>query len=354
MIPASVLDKIGRNLHNKENHPLCIMKNMIQEYFQTVADFEIYDDLSPVVTTIDNFDKLLIPIGHPARSKSDTYYLDTSDNNSKVLRTHTSAHQNHLLEHGKRNFLVTGDVYRKDEVDQQHYPVFHQMEGVAVCPDGLDPAEYLLDILKGLVNYLFPESKVNTASDYFPFTKPSYEIEVFHKGRWFEILGCGVVHEQIRQRNNCNDELVAWGLGLERLCMILFDIPDIRMFWNDDERFLSQFDQNRKISEMQFKPYSQLDPIERDISFFIGDEEVWKDRNDFFEQVREIGKDNIESITCYDSFFHKKKKMWSNSYRIKFTAPIDMDDPAKLTLFANETMKIIREKTKTNMNIILR
>ena len=125
-ITPSIQAKIGRNLHNQKNHPLEIIKSKIYEFFS--EDFGKFDDFNPIVNIEDNFDKLLIEKDHPSRGMSDTYYVDEN----KVLRTHTSAHQNELMESGHRKFLVTGDVYRKDEIDSSHYPVFHQMEGVWV------------------------------------------------------------------------------------------------------------------------------------------------------------------------------------------------------------------------------
>lgn len=88
--------------------------------------FSVFDDLLPVVTTYQNFDSLLVPSDHPSRKKSDTYYL----NSNFLLRPHTSAHQNELIKSGLNNFLVIGDVYRRDEIDSKHYPVFHQCEAV--------------------------------------------------------------------------------------------------------------------------------------------------------------------------------------------------------------------------------
>lgn len=113
-IPSSIENKLGKNLHLKSDHPLGILKNHIYNYFQ---DFETFDNLSPIVSIQDNFDLLRIPKDHPSRSKSDTYYV----NENQVLRSHTSAHQNQLLKAGHSKFLVTGDVYRKDEIDRNHY-----------------------------------------------------------------------------------------------------------------------------------------------------------------------------------------------------------------------------------------
>lgn len=109
----------------------------IENYFQTsstvqgLPTFQIFDSLSPIVTVEQNFDELLIPVDHVSRRPSDTYYVDTK----RVLRCHTSAHQTALLRKGHDAFLVCGDVYRRDEVDSTHYPVFHQLEGVRVLKD---------------------------------------------------------------------------------------------------------------------------------------------------------------------------------------------------------------------------
>lgn len=140
-IPASVERKRSAKLHLKEGSPIRLIKERIYRYFQ---GFKTFDELSEVVSVEDNFDLLLIPKDHPSRSRSDTYYL-TPDT---VLRTHTSAHQNELLARGETQFLVTGDVYRRDEIDRFHYPVFHQMEGVKLV-DG-DAEQDLKTTLTGL------------------------------------------------------------------------------------------------------------------------------------------------------------------------------------------------------------
>lgn len=132
-LSRKVLSKVGRNLHNRQHHPLWLIKERVKEHFyqQYVGRFgtplfSVYDDLSPVVTTWQNFDSLLIPADHPSRKKGDNYYL----NGTHMLRAHTSAHQWDLLRAGLDAFLVVGDVYRRDQIDSQHYPVFHQLEGV--------------------------------------------------------------------------------------------------------------------------------------------------------------------------------------------------------------------------------
>lgn len=132
-VTSHVLSFVSRNLHNKNNHPLNLLKRRIIRYMygsyinrRGNPLFSVYDDILPVVTTYQNFDSLLVPPNHPSRKKSDTYYL----NSNFLLRPHTSAHQNELIKSGLDHFLVIGDVYRRDEIDSKHYPVFHQCEAV--------------------------------------------------------------------------------------------------------------------------------------------------------------------------------------------------------------------------------
>jgi phenylalanyl-tRNA synthetase alpha chain len=362
-IPLSIEKLIGKNLHNKQNHPIEIMKRQLFDYFKTLDgyDFKYFDDLSPFVKIEDNFDKLLISSDHPARSKSDTYYV----NETTVLRTHTTAHQNDLLSQGYNNFLVVGDVYRKDEIDCCHYPVFHQIEAVGKVPFGVDPQKELIRILDGLVKYLFPDCKYRTNPDYFPFTNPSFEYEVDFNGKWLEILGCGIVHPTIIKNNNLDSHYWAWGIGLERLVMIKFNIPDIRYLWSDHPRFIDQFSSGEIV---KFKPYSELPTMYKDISFWINNENItkiqtdkgekinkWSDENNFFELAREVIGNWIEQIKLMDEFVHPKKEITSRMYRIIFS-PIDpsLTDPAKFTEKCNNLQDHFRVCVKEKLNVTLR
>ncbi len=337
-IPPKVLEKINKNLHLKKNHPIEIIKNLIYQYFKS-AEFATFDDMPKFVSTVDNFDQLLIPKGHPARSKSDTYYQDENT----VLRTHTSAHQAELLSKGYTNFLVTGDVYRKDEIDRCHYPIFHQMEGVCLVEDGQDPEEELKKTLIGLINYLFPGCDYRFNDDYFPFTEPSFEMEVKYQNSWLEILGCGIIQPKILENAGMPDKTGwAFGLGLERLAMILFEIPDIRYFWSDDPKFLEQFSEGKVV---KFIPYSPLDPITRDMSFWIYEKDlqmsservVWNYQNDFYELCREYGEDMIERIELFDTFYHKNKQRYSQTYHIMYSPPnSQIKDPAEFVKLVNK------------------
>lgn len=359
-IPPSIESKIGRNLHNTKNHPIEIVKRRVLEYFKKLDgyDFNIFQNLSPFVSVDDNFDKLLINENHPARAKSDTYYV----NKTTVLRTHTSAHQNEHLSKGFDNFLVVGDVYRKDEINSSHYPVFHQMEAVCKIHKGVNPKDELLRILNGLVEHLFPGCKYRVNDDFFPFTEPSYEYEVYYNGNWLEILGCGVVHNNIIKNNDRNGDFIALGLGLDRLAMLFFEIPDIRLLWSNHPRFLEQFSSGKII---KFKPYSELPTQFRDISFWISKDKVldtinelggpikWADENDFFEVVREVVGDCVEEVKIMDEFFHPKKLQHSRMYRIIYS-PIDPDmkDPSEFTNMCNIVQaKLVKEVDKLDVTI---
>lgn len=397
-IPKSISDKIGFNLHLKENHPVCIVSQLICEYFNadtSKRSFTIHNDYSPIVSIEDNFDRLLIHTNHPARSKSDTYYIDEQH----VLRTHTSAHQNLLLESDETSFIVIGDVYRKDEIDSTHYPVFHQMEGLYIdksetMTDG-DIQYDLIETLKGLCNHLFPNCPVRVNDDYFPFTEPSFEMEVYHKNRWIEILGCGIVHEQILK--NCsvkNPNLIstisksksgvkkgwAFGLGLERLAMILFEIPDIRLMWVNSIKFISQF---KSGTITKFKPYSVLDEISKDVSFYIPDNQttinptskiedvekftdkktgivrIWNRENDMCEIIREtankIYPDVVSKVEMFDQFYNAKLTNLSRAYRIYYSPPdAEMNDPGLLTTIVNKLHVDISKELGISLDLTIR
>lgn len=127
----------------------------------------------------------------------------------------------------------------------------------------------LKGILSGLARHLFGDVNMRWNTDYFPFTTPSFELEVEYNGKWLEVLGCGVMHREVLRNSNVLDTQAGWafGLGLERLAMILYDIPDIRLFWSTDPRFTSQFRAGAPFAK--FIPYSKYPPCYKDVSFWI-------------------------------------------------------------------------------------
>jgi len=341
-IPLSIKNKIGKNLYQIPNHPICIIKNRIYEYFQNSR--EIFEGLSPYVDVQSNFDDLLIPTDHPSRSKSDTFYSD----DKTVLRTHTSAHQTGFMKEGRSNFLVTGDVYRKDEIDAFHYPVFHQMEGVSILGSKIDPIEVCNRIkqdLGGLIEFLFPNCEYKFVDTYFPFTEPSCEVEVLLNNKWVEVLGAGVIRDKIME--NCGlSHLSGWafGLGLERLAMIFFEIPDIRYFWTDDERFTNQF-QSGQITK--FKEYSKYPSVVRDISFYYYD--PFKP-NDFYTILNDCSENLISKTEILDEFINPKTNQKSISYRIHFESL----DRTLTSDEVNISMDNIKSNLKSNYDVIIR
>jgi len=319
-----VYEKMGMVLHQQKDHPIAIIKQAIYDYFekQYPGMFKHFDDLNPVVSSVANFDEVLVPADHVSRSPNDTYYVSKDT----VLRCHTSAHQAEMLRKGERAFFVTGDVYRRDSIDSTHYPVFHQMEGVRVfSPEdwkdsGMDGTEFaakeLKGALEGCAKYLFGDVEVRWVDTYFPFTDPSYELEIFFNGKWLEVLGCGVMQQQILNDNtqDAKDHRAwAFGLGLERLAMVLFEVPDIRLFWSGDERFLRQFKAGDLKSK--FKPFSRYPPCTKDMAFWISPE---FSENNLCELVRSIGGDLVEEVVLVDEFHNPKKGKTSNCFRITY------------------------------------
>jgi phenylalanyl-tRNA synthetase alpha chain len=199
------------------------------------------------------FDALNTPSDHPARNEQDTFYLP----DGRLLRTHTSTVQIRTMVSAPPpiRVIAPGAAYRRDEVDATHSAQFHQIEGLYV-----DKNVSVAD-LKGTLEFFMRElfgneTAVRFRPHYFPFTEPSFEIDVRSKAlkggeQWIEVCGCGMVHpavfEQVNQARNdaaydpSNWTGFAFGLGMDRLAMILFDIPDIRLFAQNDLRFLKQF-----------------------------------------------------------------------------------------------------------------
>mmetsp|Transcript_17428 Transcript_17428/g.31452 ORF Transcript_17428/g.31452 Transcript_17428/m.31452 type:complete len:360 (-) Transcript_17428:3241-4320(-) len=321
-IPPRLLELSERKLIREPDHPLGILKHLIHNFVSASYPgvFTLKDNFDPKVTVKQNFDDLLIPKDHVSRSPSDTYYFD----DNYLLRTHTTAHEIEMMSNYKA-YLLAGDVYRRDEIDSTHYPIFHQMEGVRLwtfkelgVTSKKAGVDYVLrdlkNILEQLSRHLLGDNiEMRWVDAYFPFTDPSLELEVYYQQKWLEMLGCGVLHPGVLSNAGFSDDTIGWafGLGLERWAMKLFDIPDIRLFWSKDPRFTSQFSQAKGISK--FKAFSKHPVCYKDISF-------WRpesfEPNDFFEQVREAGQDLIEKVELIDDF--EKGGRRSLCYRISY------------------------------------
>ncbi len=208
-----------------------------------------------IETSYYNFEALNIPEGHPARDAWDTLYLNEKEN--ILLRPHTSPVQIRMMEKHKPplRIISVGKCFRRDAVDATHSPVFHQMEGFMVDKD--INFSHLKGILTYFINQMFGENiKVKFNPSYFPFTEPSAELSmscIVCKGKgcstcknsgFIEVLGCGMIHPQVLRNVGYDPEEYsgfAFGMGVERLAIIKFGITDIRYFYQNDMRFLSQF-----------------------------------------------------------------------------------------------------------------
>tara|TARA_Y100000589_G_scaffold317665_1_gene344045 strand:- start:960 stop:1967 length:1008 start_codon:yes stop_codon:yes gene_type:complete len=193
-----------------------------------------------IETDFYNFESLNIPKDHPARDMQDTFYI----NDNHLLRTHTSPVQIRYLEKTSPpvRIIAPGRVYRRDSVDATHSPVFNQVE--VLCIDqGINFADLRGTVLTFLKTF-FGDLPVRFRASYFPFTEPSAEVDVQWKGKWLEVMGCGMVDPMVLDKLGIDSEKwtgFAAGLGIERFCMVRHQIDDIRRFYSNDLRFLEQF-----------------------------------------------------------------------------------------------------------------
>ena len=232
-------------------HPNTIALEEVERIF-TGMGYEVIE--GPEIEYDDyNFTKLNIPANHPAKDEQDTFYI----NKEILLRTQTSPVQARVMEKGKLpiRMISPGRVFRSDEVDATHSPSFHQIEGLVIDKN------VTLAALKGTLDVfakeLFgPDTKTKFRPHHFPFTEPSAEVDVscfkcggkgcrFCKGSgWIEILGCGMVHPHVLEMCGIDPEEYtgfAFGVGLERIALLKYEIDDMRLLYENDVRFLSQF-----------------------------------------------------------------------------------------------------------------
>ncbi|MDC9721154.1 MAG: phenylalanine--tRNA ligase subunit alpha [Urechidicola sp.] len=233
-------------------HPISIVRNRIIEVFSkigfTVSEGpEIEDDWH-------NFTALNLPEYHPARDMQDTFFIEQDPD--ILLRTHTSSVQVRYMENNEPPIrtISPGRVFRNEDISARAHCIFHQVEGLYIDTDVsfADLKQTLLYFTKEM----FGKSKIRLRPSYFPFTEPSAEVDIYWgletevdykitKGTgWLEIMGCGMVDPNVLKNANIDPEKYtgyAFGMGIERIAMLLYQIPDIRMFYENDVRFLEQF-----------------------------------------------------------------------------------------------------------------
>ncbi len=232
-------------------HPLSIVLDEVKDIFIGMG-FQIADG-PEVEWDYYNFEALNIPEGHPARDTQDTFYITEK----MLLRTQTSGCQIRYMENHKPpiRMIAPGRVFRSDPVDATHSPLFHQIEGLVV-DKGVTMADLKGNLLTLAKKLYGEDTQIRLRPHHFPFTEPSCEIDVscFRcRGKgcpmcknegWIEILGAGMVHPKVLERGGIDPEVYsgfAFGLGVERLAMFRFNVDDMRLFYENDARFLKQF-----------------------------------------------------------------------------------------------------------------
>jgi len=237
-------------------HPISIVKNQIIEVFSRIGftiseGQEIEDDWH-------NFTALNLPEYHPARDMQDTFFVEKSKDVEKdmLLRTHTSSVQIRYMENNEPPIrtISPGRVFRNEDISARSHCIFHQVEGLYIDTD-----VSFADLKQTLIYFtkeMFGKSKIRLRPSYFPFTEPSAEVDIYWglktetdyritKGTgWLEIMGCGMVDPNVLKNTNIDPEKYsgfAFGMGIERIAMLLYQIPDIRMLFENDVRFLKQF-----------------------------------------------------------------------------------------------------------------
>ncbi|KAF2689437.1 phenylalanyl-tRNA synthetase mitochondrial precursor [Lentithecium fluviatile CBS 122367] len=397
--PPTILSAVSRRLHVQPDHPLTITRQLIESRF---PGYKAHNELFPIVSVHQNFDSLGFPPDHIGRSRTDTYYLNkdtvlrthTSAHQADTFRANESEgylisadvyrrdaidrshypvfHQmegartwdrNAAEKEGKTLAQVIWDDVAKipkhdikvEDPNPPHHAERNPRQGTHTAEEVEAIAAHLKRSLEDVVVAIFNAAK--TASDagsrsadeplrvrwveaYFPFTSPSWELEVFWQGDWLEVLGCGVVQQSILINAGVSDRLGwAFGLGLERIAMLLYSIPDIRLFWSTDSRFLSQFSSDSPIK--RFVPFSKYPACFKDVSFWLktssnaagGVGHVAPSasasatsstlghsfhENDVMEIAREVCGEVVEDVRLVDEFVHPKTGRKSFCYRVNY------------------------------------
>jgi len=290
-----------------------------------IPSLQGFDDIKipEIVPTRILFDLFNMPPGHPARSKSDTYYVDEDH----VLITHDTVMWYYYFEHpATKEKMAKGDdlkvicyakVYRKDKIDRRHMNVFHQFGGLYLTRDEKRKITMtdLKNVLAEAAKSVFgPSAEYNFTPETFPYTDPSVEMNIKIKGEWVEMVGSGLPRKDVLKNFGVTGyNGWAFGFGLERLAMASMALPDIRLFWSEDERVKRQL----KLGNI-YKEVSKFPPITRDISFVVGANFV---PNDYFDLIRDLGGELVEEVLLLDRYENAEKfgaEKVSYTYRVVY------------------------------------
>jgi len=248
LIPKIDLTKPGKKLKLGHLHPLTLVEQKMRQIFSGM-NFSVVDG-PELENEYYNFDALNFPPNHPAREMQDTFWIkQEKTSNSKqnfLLRTHTSPVQVRFMEKYNPPFqiIVPGKVFRNEAIDAGHEINFYQLEGLVVGKN-INLANFKF-IIEEFFNKFFKGEKIEFRyrPSYFPFVEPGLEVIIKYQGRWFEIAGAGMVHKHVFEYAHYNPKEFqgfAFGMGIDRLAMIKYKIPDIRLFYSGDLRFINQF-----------------------------------------------------------------------------------------------------------------
>lgn len=311
------------DLTKQENSPVKILFDRILS-LPRFKDFDIVE-FPRIVTVEENFDLLNTPKDHPSRGKTDTYYIDERH----ILRTQMTVMWSFYLKdkevleklerEGEVMALSLGTVYRKDEIDRNHYPAFHQIDGLYLCEKAKkiitqkDLEDVQIDMAKSVLG---DDIQYKFLVDTFPFTDPSVEMDILFNEKWLEVNGAGLVRPEVLRNFRIDpDKYNGWAFGFgDRLAMIKFGIPDIRILWSDNPRITSQFKDLNSV----FTPVSKYPPVVRDISFIVDKGFV---PNNYFDLVRDVVGDMAEQMTLLDTYENEEKLgtgKVSYAYRITY------------------------------------
>lgn len=310
------------DLSRTEGSPLCeIVKRVKKVPALDGLDIIHIPEIVPCEITFDLFD---FPADHPARSKSDTYYVDEKN----ILRTHNTVswyyyfHNQEIIERAKNRedlgALCFGKVYRKDEIDRRHMNVFHQIDGWKIISNekGTITLDELKRVLSEIVETVFgKDTEYRFLDDTFPYTDPSTQIEVMVNGEWVEVLGAGMIKPSVLSKMGIEGyNGWAFGFGIERLAILALNLPDIRLLWSEDERVKKQL-----VLGQKYKEVSKYPSIVRDISFIVDSATYFP--NDYFDLVRDVIGDMAEEMALVDEYenaakFGEGKK--SYAYRVTY------------------------------------
>lgn len=333
---------------------------MITERFKNIDIFRDFDviETPEVVGVYETFDLFNFKEDHPARSKSDTYFVS----DEKILRTHTTVMWYYYFNYpGIKEKLGStweiwvlshGKVYRKDEIDSNHYPVFHQIDGLYICDKSKQTVgrEDLVKVLVTMAKSLYGDTvEYQVLDDTFPYTDPSVQIEIKFGDKRLEILWSWVVHPTVLDNLWIDSSKYNWRAfwpGIERLAMIKMQIPDIRILRSQDGRITKQWGN----LDNTYENVSKYPSTYRDISFIVSKD---VSLNSYYEIIRDEAGDLVEEVKLLDTYENKEKfglNMISYTFRIVYRS----HEKTLLNDEINDIQFKIREKTANMLNAQLR